>query len=202
MMFSIFIVSGPSGSGKTTLVKRLLEANTNASFSVSHTTRKKRKGEVEGSDYYFINENEFKLMIEDGKFAEWAIVHNNYYGTSFKEIEEKSKGDKILVLDIDVQGAKNIKKLYKTSLAVLILPPSIEILIERLIKREGKMDNDIEKRLSIARNEILNYKLYDYAVINDNLDIAFNELNTIFKAYENKTFRKEEFILRNFGDKK
>lgn len=201
-MYSIFIVSGPSGSGKTTLVKKLLKSNTNSQFSVSHTTRKKRKGEVEGRDYYFINENEFKLMIEDGKFAEWAIVHNNYYGTSFREIEEKSKGDKILVLDIDVQGAKNIKKLYSTSLAVLILPPSIEVLIERLIKREGKMDSDIERRLSIARNEILNYELYDYAVINDSLEIAFNELNTIFKAYENKTFRKEGFILQHFGDKK
>ena len=184
-MNKIFVVSGPSGSGKSTLIKMLTKDHNCILFSVSHTTRKKREGEIDSEDYYFITRKNFSDMIKEDLFAEWAEVHGEFYGTSFLEIENKSTGDYILILDIDVQGSEIIKKKFPDSLHVFIMPPGISELEKRLIKREKKLNNDFRKRLITAEEEIRigSSGSYDHKMINDNIDDSYNEFNNIFRKY-------------------
>jgi guanylate kinase len=177
----LFVITGPSGAGKSVLVRRVMENLESIEFSVSHTTREKRDEEIEGKDYYFISEKEFKEMIDENKLAEWAVVHGNYYGTSKKEIETKGpKGD--LLLDIDIQGAQKIKQKFKEAVFVFIMPPLFQELEKRLIARGQEDAASIKKRLEVARKEIKYYDQFDYVVINDELEKAVSELESIIES--------------------
>lgn len=147
-------------------------------FAVSHTTRKMRHSEVEGRDYYFVTEDEFKQMIKNQVFAEWANVHGHYYGTSRKEIEKKD-ADKGIILDIDIQGAKQIKDAYKEALFIFIFPPAFHELKKRLLDRGDETPESIGRRLEVAKKEIQSYPEFDYIIINDRLDEAVKELTAV-----------------------
>lgn len=196
----LYVITGPSGCGKSTLVKSILGEVENVEFSVSYTTRKKRDSEQEGQDYFFISKAEFEQKIEMGKLAEWAVVHGHYYGTSKGEIEKKgSKKD--LLLDIDVQGAQQIKTKVKKAVFIFILPPLFQELKTRLEKRGEESTDLIERRLEIAKKEIRFYHEFDYIVINDKLDKARKELTSIILATRCRLdSRKKEImpILRSF----
>ena len=196
VMHNIIVISGPSGSGKSTLIGKLMKKHPEIIFSTSHTTRPNRMKEVNGRDYHFISQQEFLDMVENDEFVEWADVYGNYYGTSYREIESKSKigGDTILALDIDVQGARKIKEKYHDALFIFVVPPSLEILRQRLEAREKKFDQHIRKRLEIAKEELKQYNIYDYIVVNDKLEEAFKVLNAIYTAYRHSKWRQEAFI--------
>ncbi len=174
----IFVISGPSGCGKSTLVKGVLGDIKDVKFSVSYTTREKKKSEKEGEDYYFISIDKFKSMIEDNKFVEWAIVHGNYYGTSRREIEKKGTRNNLL-LDIDVQGAQMARERFKKAIFIFIFPPGFRELKNRLEKRERESQEDIQRRLIVAQKEIRSYADFDYIIINDKLDAAVWDLKSI-----------------------
>jgi len=196
----LFVISGPSGAGKSTLCRRVQDELEGLEFSVSHTTRKKRKGEVEDKDYYFVSQEEFKGMIKENRLAEWAVVHSHYYGTSKREIEKKgAKGD--LLLDIDIQGAQQIKEKYKKAVFIFIMPPHFQDLKRRLKVRGQESSSSVQKRLEVARKEIRSYHLFDYVVINDKLERAVMELESIIKSTRySLESRKMEIlsILRSF----
>lgn len=197
----LFVITGPSGCGKSTLVKRVLTEVDSVDFSVSYTTRKKRTSEQEGKDYYFISKEEFKNMIKMDKLAEWAVVHGHYYGTSRREMEKKG-AEKDLLLDIDVQGAQQIKARYKKAIFVFILPPGFQELKERLTKRDNEAADVIRRRLEVARKEIRYYPEFDYIVINDKLDKAVKELASIILSARCRLEpRKKDImpILRSFS---
>lgn len=190
-MNNIIVISGPSGSGKSTLISRLMAKYPEMVFSTSHTTRPVRGAERDGVEYFFVTREEFHRMIDCQEFVEWAEVYGNFYGTSFKEVEKKSSGDHYLVLDIDVQGAKILKKKYRDALNILLAPPSLEELRRRLEKREQKIDEVFENRLKIAVDELRQYDFYDYIVINDDLDEAFRALESIYIAHRHTVPRQQ-----------
>jgi guanylate kinase len=193
-MNNIVVVSGPSGCGKSSLIRKLMGKHPEIVFSTSHTTRAKRERETQGVEYHFVSREKFRDMIDNNEFVEWAEVYENFYGTSYREIETKARGGKYLLLDLDVQGAKNIKAKFPEALLILIVPPSFEELQRRLVGREKKVDDDVRKRLEIARDELSQYKLYEYVVINDNFSKASYTLDSIYTAYRNLTPRREIYI--------
>ena len=174
----LYVVSGPSGCGKSTLVRMVMRDIKDLEFSVSHTTRIKRETEREGKDYYFVTKEEFKEMIDANLFIEWAVVHGNYYGTSRREIERKTV-QQSLILDIDVQGAQQIKEKHKKAIFVFVLPPQYNELKKRLESRGEDSPQTIKKRLEMARREIRSYPMFDYIIINDKLEGAVEELKSI-----------------------
>ncbi len=177
---NLFLVSAPSGAGKTTLIKFVLERFKTLNYSISHTTRDPRGNEQNGNDYFFISSDEFRDKIDQNHWLEWAKVHDNYYGTS-KTIVQQSleKGDNIL-LDIDVQGAKQIMASNDDVISIFIMPPSFEELTQRLENRGTDTDVVIKKRLENARMEMAQKELYQHIIINDDLDTAVKELCVIF----------------------
>lgn len=176
-MDNFIVITAPSGTGKTTLIKKYIECHKErVYFSVSHTTRRIRVSEVDGVDYYFISEDCFLKKIENDDFIEWARVHNNLYGTSFAELEKARALGKIFMLDIDVQGALNLMKKKVNAKYIFIMPPSIEELEKRLRCRGTDDDATIERRVNNAREEISKSSSFDYIVLNENLDKAYNEL--------------------------
>ncbi len=177
----LFVISAPSGAGKTTLIKNVLNYFQDLSYSVSHTTRLSRKDEQHGLDYFFISSKEFEEKISLGHWLEWAKVHENYYGTSKDFITTSLENSKNLILDIDVQGAQQIMESDLNIVTVFIMPPSIEALSQRLENRGTDSKKIIETRLKNAKSEIDKKDLYEYVVINDDLDQAKEELCTIFK---------------------
>jgi len=186
----IFVISAPSGTGKTTLCERLLKILPDLKMSISHTTRQPRPYEKNGIDYFFVDKKNFEKMIANEEFIEWAEVYGNFYGTSKKVIFDLIKNGYDILLDIDTQGAKNIRKLYPDSVLIFILPPSLKELEKRLLLRNE--DRDImDKRLSKASQEISQYKFYDYVVINDSIERALNDLLCIIYAERLKTKRIE-----------
>lgn len=196
---SLFVVSAPSGAGKTTLCRKLMEIVPDVKFSVSYTTRKPRVGEIDGIHYTFVDEDEFRAMLADGEFVEWAQVHGNFYGTSKKRIEDTiNKGFDIL-LDIDVQGARQIREHFPDSVLIFILPPSMDELKRRLAGRMSDSPEVITKRLKNAIDEIREYKNYDYVIINDVFDDALEEMIAIIVAERVRTSKIEEaWIKENF----
>lgn len=186
-MNNIVVISGPSGSGKTTVAGKLKEKYSMIEFSVSHTTRKKRPEEKEGVDYYFVSEKKFREMISDGKFVEWAKVFDYLYGTSVDEIKKKSSERKVLLLDVDIQGASAIKKIFPEALLIFIEPPNYEKLKKRLINREKREDDDVRKRLEHSKMEMENSGFFDFHIINDKLKIALEEIFKIFDSYLKKS---------------
>jgi len=176
-----FIVSGPSGGGKTTLARYALHELGNLRFSVSYTTRTARKGEVDGKDYMFVSKTEFEEMVNEDRFIEHALVHGNYYGTPMDEFENAEKSGIDILLDIDVQGASQIKKAYPDAIFCFVMPPTFEILKERLCKRKTNGDIDINKRLERAKEEMDPSILeeYDYIILNDELNEAHDTIHSI-----------------------
>ena len=199
MKGEIFILSAPAGSGKTTISHFLLKEIPNLKMITTCTTRKKREGEIEGKDYYFLTKEEFQRGIKNGEFLEYAVVHGEYYGTPKRAvIEEIEKGNDVLLI-IDVQGMKSIKNILKGKVeitTIFILPPSIEEVINRMKKR-GDTEVEIKKRLETAKREIPNWKYYDYLIINDNLEEAKNKTKMIVLTQRNKTKRFDVNIIKD-----
>jgi guanylate kinase len=193
-MTTVFIVSAPSGSGKTTLVSRLLASLPGLMFSVSYTTRKPRGDEVDGRSYRFVSRPDFEAMIAGGEFLEWAEVFGNYYGTHRGILEEAQAQGKDLVLDIDVQGARQLRSRIPEAVSVFILAPSRQILEHRLRARGEDREDVIERRLRDAAEEIRNYSRYDYVLINRDLDDSVTTLNAIVRAERVRRIRIEEQI--------
>jgi guanylate kinase len=190
-MSTVFIISAPSGSGKSTLVARLMDQVADLTFSVSYTTRKPRGSEVDGEAYYFISREEFEERIERDEFLEYAEVFGNYYGTHLSALEIAKNKGKDLVLDIDVQGAAQLKKRIPDAVTIFILAPSREILEHRLRARSQDSDEVISRRLADAAREIGNYDLYDYVLVNNDLNLAAETLQAIVKAERVKRVRIE-----------
>lgn len=174
----LYVVSGPSGCGKSTLVRMVMREVESLEFSVSHTTRKKRETEQEGKDYYFVSKEKFQELAEGNLFIEWAVVHGHYYGTSRREIERKAVQQSLL-LDIDVQGAQQVKEKHKKAIFIFVLPPRYHELKKRLVSRGQDSPHTIKNRLEMAKKEIRSYTMFDYIIINDKLEDAAEELKSI-----------------------
>jgi guanylate kinase len=199
----IFILSAPSGAGKTTLTNGVRRRYPEIRLSVSCTTRARRNGEVEGRDYHFISEQKFAGMREQGEFAEWAQVHDHYYGTPRAALDRCLKAGKDVLLDIDVQGAQQIKSIYPDAVSVFLLPPS-RLELERRLKLRGTDDTAvIERRLANAQDEIQQVIQYDYFIVNRDVDAAVSTLQAIIEAERSKTARVTEWRLHaQFGRKR
>jgi guanylate kinase len=198
-MNNIIVVSGPSGSGKSTLLKRVLKEHREIAFSVSFTTRQKGSQEVEAKDYYYVSKETFQKMILEDEFAEWAEVYGNLYGTTLKEIETKSKDNEFLALDIDVQGAKRIKEKFSKALLIMVTPPSLNELRSRIKKRCNRSDDNLEERLQVAKQELLQYQLYDYIIKNEKIEEAYEALKSIYIAHRNSVSINEGVIKEIIG---
>lgn len=195
----LFVVSGPSGAGKTTLYRKVSLYLPNLRHSVSYTTRQPRPGEVNDRDYTFISRKEFNKMIENGEFAEWAEIHGQFYGTSKKRLEDTMNSGIDVILDIDVQGASQLKEKYHGGVYIFILPPSMEVLKERLEKRMAESKEEIEKRLRVASEEIKRYREYDYVIVNRVLEDALKELSAVIISKRLSSERIDsEWIEKNF----
>jgi guanylate kinase len=182
--FLLLILSSPSGAGKTTLTRRIEREFPELIFSVSHTTRPRRPTEVDGRDYHFVDRETFESMVRGEAFLEWAEVHGNFYGTSFSEIERArgTAGCGGMIFDIDYQGARQIRSKVAEVIGVFILPPSMAELERRLRGRASDSEDVILRRFAAARREIEHYALFDYLVINDDLERAFKELSSVLVA--------------------
>lgn len=201
---SLFVVSAPSGAGKTTLCRKLCESMAHIRHSVSYTTRAPRPGEINDVHYSFVDKDTFQAMIDEGEFMEWAEVHGNRYGTSRKRIEELAGNGTDVILDIDVQGATQIKKSFSSAsgercIFIFILPPSMEVLRKRLVERMSDSEEVIMIRLRNAVGEIKEYKNYDYVIVNDKMECALGELASIVMAERACIARTDQaWINRNF----
>ncbi len=191
----LFIVSAPSGAGKTTLCKKAVSSIPNLRQSVSFTTRQPREGEVRDEDYSFISEKKFRQMVAQGDFVEWAEVHGNLYGTSRKRLEGLTEAGFDVLLDIDTQGAAQIRKTCRGGVFIFILPPSMETLRMRLTKRRSNSEGDMQRRLKRAVFEIQDFNKYDYVIVNDKLRDSFKSLESILRAERLRSDRmNREFI--------
>lgn len=197
---TLYIFSAPSGAGKTSLVKALLERTNNIKVSVSHTTRASREGEIDGKDYNFVSQDTFKDLINQSAFLEHAQVFDNFYGTSQAWVEQELKEGQDVILEIDWQGAKQIRQQMPETTSVFILPPSHDELLRRLTGRGTDSEEIIQKRMKDAEKEISHYGEFDYLIINDDFDIALQELQSIVLARRQLTpFQSEihQDLLRN-----
>jgi guanylate kinase len=193
-MTTVFIISAPSGSGKSTLVSELMRRVANLRFSVSYTTRAPRGSERDGQDYFFITREDFEARAANGEFLEWAEVFGNYYGTHQSELERAGADGVDLVLDIDVQGALQLKRKIPAAVAIFILAPSRQILEQRLRSRSQDSGPVIERRLREAAEEIRNYSLYDYVLVNREVEASVETLVSIVKATRSRRDRMENEI--------
>lgn len=178
----LVVITGPSGVGKGTLVKSLLLNNPNLYLSISATTRQPRLGEVDGQDYFFKTPTEFEAMIENQQLLEWAQYAGNYYGTWRSPVEEQIKQGKIVILEIEVLGARQVKKVFPKALLLFILPPSLEVLESRLKSRNTDSEEAIMKRLAKAKEEILASNEFDYQIVNDSLEVAKTQIEKILNS--------------------
>ncbi len=195
----LFVVSAPSGTGKTTLCRELTIKLPNLTHSVSYTTRSSRPDEVDGREYFFVNETRFREMVERNEFAEWAEVHGNLYGTHNGHLLDIMNRGEDILLDIDSQGAIQMKKRFKDGVFIYILPPSFEVLKSRLTDRGSESAEEIRKRLKKAKEEIWNYREYYYIVVNDDFKKALNDLKSIIIAERIKMKRMNlSWIEENF----
>ena len=202
MRANVYIVSAPSGSGKTTLLQSLLKTFKDLKFSVSHTTRQPRQGERDGVDYFFTERSAFREMADHGDFLEWAEYYGQLYGTSRSFVEEHVNSGRDVILDIDVNGARQVKEKIKDAISVFIMPPSFSELERRLRSRRQESDEAIHRRLEIAQSEISCCKDYDYIVINDVLDESVQVLEAVVRAGRVRQSRQQariDEIIASFG---
>ncbi len=198
--FLLLILSSPSGAGKTTLTRKLQEKFKDLRFSVSHTTRKPRSSEVDGRDYHFVDRPAFDALVAKGAFVEWAEVHGNLYGTSLEEID-KARASSFdsentprtcggMIFDIDYQGARQIRAKLPEVVGIFILPPTMSELERRLRGRASETEEVVQRRFAVAKLEIEHYALFDYILVNDNLETAFETLNGIVLAERARRVKK------------
>ena len=202
MRGNLYIVSAPSGSGKTTLLQHLLRSFKDLKFSVSHTTRRPRQGEKDGADYFFTERAAFMGMVERGEFLEWAEFNGQLYGTTRAFVQQQIEDGKDVILDIDVQGARQVKAKVDHAIAIFILPPSFAELERRLRVRMLEPDDAIRRRLEIAKGEIRFYRDYDYIIINDVLENSIRLLDSIVHSGTAVPLRQQsriEEIIASFG---
>jgi len=189
---TLYIISAPSGAGKTSLVKALTGAAQHIVVSVSHTTRKMREGEKDGVDYHFVAQDNFLSMVGEGAFLEHAKVFDNYYGTSQSHVEQQLQQGQDVILEIDWQGARQVRKEFADALSIFILPPSSSALKERLQNRGQDNDEIINRRMQDAVSEMSHYAEFDYIIVNDDFDIALQELGSIFMANQLRQLQQEK----------
>ena len=199
MQGNIFVISAASGTGKTTLIARLLQHHSDIRVSVSHTTRAPRRGEENGKHYHFVSVPEFERMIEEGQFVEYAKVYGNYYGTSTQSLESLTRQGVDVILEIDTQGAEQIRRLLPQAYSIFIAPPSLATLEQRLRQRAADTPHVIAVRLAEARNEIEQARLFDYLVVNDDLTAAEAALLHIIKSQRYRLENQTPFLNELLG---
>lgn len=195
----LFVFSSPSGAGKSTIVNALRNRIDGLGYSISHTTRKSRGTEEDGIDYHFVDRKKFNIMIEEGAFVEWAKVYDDFYGTCFLNLNKQLETGIDILLDLDPQGARNIKTHFKKSVLIYILPPSMEILEKRLKERGSDDEGVIKTRMKKASDEIKNCLWYDYIIINKDLKRAIGEAQAIIMSERCRSIRQAPNVKRLFS---
>jgi guanylate kinase len=197
---SLYIISAPSGAGKTSLISELIKQDAQIKVAISHTTRPTRRGEEDGKHYHFTNTNDFKTKIKQGYFLEYAQVFGNYYGTSNQSIDQQLESKHDVILEIDWQGAQQVRKLRPDAISIFILPPSIDALEQRLQGRQQDSQAVIKTRLQQACDDMSYYHEFDYVVINDNFNHAVKDLASIFQCHRMQLMkqqqRHQEFLMK------
>ena len=188
----LFVVSAPSGAGKTSICRAVMEHREGIAFSVSATTRPPREGEVHGRDYFFVSPKEFRRMISKDELVEWAEVHGHLYGTPLKPLVERTDAGEDLFLDIDVQGARNVLRYFSNAVGVFVMPPSKEIIFQRLKGRGTESPQDMARRIKGAEREISQFQMFQYLLLNDDLDRAVEDMCSIVDAERQKTVYLKE----------
>ena len=191
---TLFVVSSPSGGGKGTIIEHVLEKVENLSYSVSYTTRVPRSKEVAGREYFFVKRDTFEEMIAAGEFLEWACVHGNFYGTAKNQVFKETAAGSDIILELDVQGAANVRQLLMDSVSIFILPPSYEVLKQRLIARGTDSPEELQIRLRRAPEELREYSNFDYVIINDEVEKAALQLASIIYAERARCMRQEGLV--------
>ncbi len=191
---TLFVVSSPSGGGKGTIIEHVLEKVENLSYSVSYTTRAPRSKEIAGREYFFVSRDTFEEMIAAGEFLEWACVHGNFYGTAKSQVLEQTAAGSDIILEVDVQGAALVRQLLMDSVSVFILPPSYEVLKQRLIARGTDSPEELAVRLRRAPEELRDYSNFDYVIINDEVEKAARQLASIIYAERARCMRQESLV--------
>jgi len=191
---TLFVVSSPSGGGKGTIIRRVLEVVENLSYSVSYTTRAPRLGEEDGREYFFVSRDTFEEMVAAGEFLESACVHGNFYGTAKNQIVAETGAGADIILEVDVQGAASVRKLLMDSVSIFILPPSYEVLRQRLQARGTDKPEELELRLRNAPEELRQYSSFDYVIINDEIERAAGQLASIIYAERARCMRQESLV--------
>jgi len=192
---TLFVVSSPSGGGKGTIIRHVLDVVENLRYSVSFTTRAPRLGEVHGREYFFVSRETFDEMVAAGEFLEWACVHGNFYGTAKDQVIEETASGADIILEVDVQGAASVRQLLMDSVSIFILPPSYEVLRQRLIARGTDAPEELALRLRNAPEELRQYSAFDYVIINDEIDRAVGQLASIIYAERARCMRQESLVL-------
>jgi guanylate kinase len=185
----LFVVSAPSGAGKTTLCQQIVSAVPGLRHSISCTTRRPRPGEQHGREYFFMDEPAFRRMVDRGEFVEWATVYGHLYGTPRRQLQEMTESGTDVLLDVDVQGARQIKQRFQDAIYIYILPPSLQVLRTRLLQRAGDSPEEIERRLQQAREEVWSYRDYDYVIKNEDVKQALKELEAVILTERIRTKR-------------
>jgi guanylate kinase len=193
----LYVISAPSGAGKTSLVRALLQARPRLVVSVSHTTRARRAGEVEGESYFFVTVERFEALIKEGAFLEYARVFDNYYGTGRAQVEQRLQQGRDVVLEIDWQGAQQVRRAQPACISIFILPPSRQVLEQRLHNRGTDSEAVIQRRLADAATDMSHCPEFDYAVINDSFDQALSQLGSILDG-RGESLRSERAPLKPF----
>jgi len=194
----ILVITAPSGTGKTTIIDIVRKNIGGVGYSISHTTRRPRQGEVNGQHYYFVDRREFEKMIEADEFVEWAVVYDQLYGTSIPSISRELSLDKDLLMDVDIQGAREIRRRFPESLSIFILPPSMDILKERLKGRSTNEEVDIDLRMKKALGEIQQCRDYDFIIVNDDLNQAARQIEAIIIAQRAHRKRRLPLVQKIF----
>ncbi|HMS42443.1 MAG TPA: guanylate kinase [Pyrinomonadaceae bacterium] len=194
MKGNLIIISSPSGGGKGTLIKEILKTVSNIGYSVSYTTRTMREGEENGRHYFFVSRENFEELIETGEFLEFATVHGNYYGTSIKQIAGEINLGRDIILEIDVQGAASVRKKMTEAVSIFILPPSFDVLKQRLTARATEKAEDLNLRLQNSLGEVNRYTEFEYIVINDSVERAAQDMSRIIFAERLRRIRQEDSI--------
>ncbi len=183
----LFVISAPSGAGKTSICRAVMEKREGISFSVSATTRPPRQGEVNGKDYLFVSRDEFQQMIDRDELAEWAEVHGHLYGTPLLPLVKKTDAGEDLFLDIDVQGAGKVLSYFPNSVGIFVMPPSIQVIHQRLKGRGTERPDELERRISAAKREIAQFHMFHYLLLNDDFEQAVADMCSIVDAERQKT---------------
>ena len=198
MSGNLFVISAPSGAGKSTIIKALKERIEGLGYSISHTSRKPRGNEKDGIAYHFLKKETFRSMIDAGAFVEWAQVYDDLYGTSFSSLDEQTASGLDVLLDLDTQGAKNIKKHFKNSVLIYVLPPSLDILEKRLMARGTDAETVIKSRMKKTSSEIKQCVWYDYIIVNDDLEKAIKEAQAIIMSVRCRTDQQIPIVKEMF----